>query len=444
MKSYLITSVMVILICLSAVDLSGQVGYFQSRKLDEPRFDIDLTAFRSNLEGQVKLELYYKIYNDGLRFFKKKDHFVANYELNVIVLGEDNKQLTGASVERFYRLDNYRDTRNPNDFLINLLGLETGKGKFKVVCKLIDKNSNKISSIEKVIEVKSLFKDETDLSQIQFIREVLPVDSVQSRFDKGEKRIIPAVTRVFGEEIKQISFYIELYHEDDDSLPVKLKFNIEDARKKKVYDDQFELTLDKPIIRFVKHIPLEELAPSDYNIEVSLTEESGRKINTVESEFTVDWSLTALVRNDYDLALNQLKYVARKNEIDKLKNAPEEERETAFKEFWKSHDPTPATPENELMNKYYGRIKHANKVFSNLHKEGWKTDMGKIFIIYGDPDHVEIHPFELSEKPYQVWYYYSLSRTFGFVDEIGTGEYRLQFPYDGRRGYIDDRIDDYD
>ena len=116
----------------------------------------------------------------------------------------------------------------------------------------------------------------------------------------------------------------------------------------------------------------------------------------------------------------------------------------AFRRFLKEHDPTPDTPENELMDKYYGRMRHADKVFSSVHKKGWKTDMGMIFIIYGQPDHIENHPFELSEKPNQLWYYYSLSRTFGFIDEIGTGEYRLQFPYDGRRGFINDRIDDYD
>ena len=70
--------------------------------------------------------------------------------------------------------------------------------------------------------------------------------------------------------------------------------------------------------------------------------------------------------------------------------------------------------------------------------------MGMIYIIYGEPEQVESHPFELNSKPYQIWYYYSLSRTFVFVDEIGTGDYELQYPYDGRRGFIDDRIDDYD
>jgi GWxTD domain-containing protein len=422
----------------------SQLGILPGSNLEDPKFAVDIAAFRSDIEDQVRLELYYKIYNDGLKFFKKGKQFVANYEMNVVVLGEDNKQLTGASVERFYRLNNYRDTRNPNDFLINLMELRTGKGKFKIICKLIDKNSDKIASIETTIDLKSLYKGENDISQIEFFREALQTDTIHSRFDKGEKRIIPSVSRIFGDESGFISLYTELYHTTEDDFPARLEFEIKDARNNNAYEDNYELIMDKPLIRFIKHIPTDSLYPGEYVIHINLTERSGRPIATTSAKFLVSWSLQSVIKNDFDLAIDQLKYVARKNEVEELKKVEPEKREEAFNTFWKEHDPTPDTPENELMDKYYGRIRHADKVFSSVHKKGWKTDMGMIFIIYGQPDHIENHPFELSEKPYQLWYYYSLSRTFGFIDEIGTGEYRLQFPYDGRRGFINDRIDDYD
>lgn len=440
----LISLFLIFVFVLTAANAPAQMGNLQTRPLDEPRFDIDMAAFKADDDDKVRLELYYKVYNDGLKFFKKGEQFVANYELNVVVLGEEDRQITGSSVERFYRIDNYRDTRNPNDFLINLLGLKVGKGKFKVVVKLIDKNSGKIASREEEIKIESLFKDDYDMSQIEFIRDVIPADSIPSRFDKGEKRIIPAVTRSFGEEIKQISFYVELYNETDKSPEALLDYKIESVRKEVVYEDQFELTMDLSLTRFIKHIPLEDFLPGQYKIRLQLKDTSGKTLAERESIFEVAWSLAALVKNDYERAVNMLKYVARNNELDELRDAPEGERTEAFAEFWKEHDPTPNTPENELMEKYYGRIKNANQMFSTIHKEGWKTDMGMIYIIYGEPDHVETHPFELEQKPYQVWYYYALSRTFGFVDELGTGDYRLQFPYDGRHGFIDDRIDDYD
>jgi GWxTD domain-containing protein len=432
-----------LLIILCAANLPAQLGNVSAFDLDEPRFNVDVAAFRTADTDQARLEIYYQVYNDGLKFFKKKDEFIANYELNVVILGEDNKQLNGTSVERIYRLNDYRATRNRNDYLINLVALKIGVGKYKLVAKLIDKNTNKISTVEREFEVKSLFRDENDISDIEFVREVMELDSTPSRFDKGEKRIIPAVSRQYGADIGQISMYFELYHDSDKDKDARLFFDIYDERDKKVYDDDFELKLNKPVIRFIKHVPLDNFMPGEYQVRVTLAENNGKAIASTKADFSVAWSLQALITNDYDLAVEQLKFVARKPDLDKLKKASPEKREEAFLEFWKSKDPTPETPENELMEKYYARIQFANRAFSSIHKDGWKTDMGMVYIIYGEPDQVERHPFELSSKPYQVWYYYSLSRTFGFVDENGTGEYFLQFPYDGRSGFIDDKIDDY-
>ncbi|MFN7014905.1 MAG: GWxTD domain-containing protein, partial [Bacteroidia bacterium] len=39
----------------------------------------------------------------------------------------------------------------------------------------------------------------------------------------------------------------------------------------------------------------------------------------------------------------------------------------------------------ELIKKYYNRVYHANLLFSS-YKEGWKTDRGMIYLIFGIPN----------------------------------------------------------
>ncbi|MCK4297684.1 MAG: GWxTD domain-containing protein, partial [Candidatus Marinimicrobia bacterium] len=95
--------------------------------------------------------------------------------------------------------------------------------------------------------------------------------------------------------------------------------------------------------------------------------------------------------------------------------------------FWKGKDPTPNTQENELMNEYYMRVHYSNQHFSGF-QAGWKADMGMIFILFGPPSDIERHPFDIQSKPYEIWYYYEINRTFVFVDESGFGEYRLISP----------------
>jgi len=128
--------------------------------------------------------------------------------------------------------------------------------------------------------------------------------------------------------------------------------------------------------------------------------------------------------SDIDLAITQLKYIADKKEFDKLKNASPEERLEQFEKFWKEHDPTPGTEENEWMDEFYRRIQFANENFTAF-REGWKTDMGMIYIIFGPPSDIERHPFDLENKPHEYWIYHNINKEFVFMDQSGFGEYRL-------------------
>jgi GWxTD domain-containing protein len=77
-----------------------------------------------------------------------------------------------------------------------------------------------------------------------------------------------------------------------------------------------------------------------------------------------------------------------------------------------------------MKTEYYRRIEYANVQFSVV-SPGWRTDRGRIYIIYGPPDDIEHHPMEIETKPYQIWHYYNTNRLFYFVDEDGYGDYKL-------------------
>ena len=73
------------------------------------------------------------------------------------------------------------------------------------------------------------------------------------------------------------------------------------------------------------------------------------------------------------------------------------DRETFIEKFWRDRDPTPASPENEFRDAHYRRLKYANARW-NEEGPGWKTDRGRIYIIYGPPDEIEVHPRDGVEK----------------------------------------------
>jgi GWxTD domain-containing protein len=119
-----------------------------------------------------------------------------------------------------------------------------------------------------------------------------------------------------------------------------------------------------------------------------------------------------------------------------------EEREQFIEQFWLRRDPTPDTPENEFKEEHYRRIAYANEHFASG-IPGWKTDRGRIYIIWGAPDEIESHPTggtyerpeeegggETSTFPFEQWTYRHMDGIgdnvmLEFVDTTMTGEYHM-------------------
>lgn len=120
------------------------------------------------------------------------------------------------------------------------------------------------------------------------------------------------------------------------------------------------------------------------------------------------------------------------------------DRDIFIETFWKQRDPTLGTPENEYKEEHTKRFLYANKRYGRgTSREGWKTDMGRIYIILGPP--VSIERFEATKGlyPTQVWYYYGdkkkrLPAHFGliFFQRGGAGEYKLFDPVSDGQGSL--------
>ena len=67
------------------------------------------------------------------------------------------------------------------------------------------------------------------------------------------------------------------------------------------------------------------------------------------------------------------------------------ERDQFIEGFWLRRDPTPDTAENEYNEEHYRRIAYANEHYA-AGIPGWKTDRGRIYVMYGPPTSIDSHP----------------------------------------------------
>jgi len=112
------------------------------------------------------------------------------------------------------------------------------------------------------------------------------------------------------------------------------------------------------------------------------------------------------------------------------------QRDIFIEAFWKQRDPNPNTPENEFKTEHYRRLEYANKHFGKESPgPGWRSDMGKIYIMLGEPQSTEKYENLYDLYPTIIWFYqgmaeYGLPNAFSvvFYKPDGTGEYKLYSP----------------
>ncbi len=124
----------------------------------------------------------------------------------------------------------------------------------------------------------------------------------------------------------------------------------------------------------------------------------------------------------------------------KLSN--DEERDQFIETFWLRRSPNPDSVENEYKEEHYRRIAYANEHFA-AGIPGWKTDRGRMYIMYGPPDEIESHPSggsydrpmeegggTTSTFPFEDWRYRYLEGVgqeviIEFVDPCMCGDYHM-------------------
>ena len=125
---------------------------------------------------------------------------------------------------------------------------------------------------------------------------------------------------------------------------------------------------------------------------------------------------------------------------DFLSLATDSARDKFVVDFWKRRNPTPGSATNVFKEEHYRRLAFANEHFAaNL--PGWRTDRGRIYVVYGPPDSIDAHPLaehanafgSSSDYSYEIWHYKHMNgigdnQNLRFVDVCRCGDYRMAMP----------------
>jgi GWxTD domain-containing protein len=123
--------------------------------------------------------------------------------------------------------------------------------------------------------------------------------------------------------------------------------------------------------------------------------------------------------------LSKVRYIITAKERKIFLELPDSEKEQFKEEFWTRRDLDPETEENEFKMEYFNRLEKASELFLGEGKQGWLTDRGRIYVLFGPPTDRITYP--MGGDPYsrcrEVWYYGAFPVL--FVDSACVGIYLL-------------------
>ncbi|MDE2956027.1 MAG: GWxTD domain-containing protein [Bacteroidota bacterium] len=368
-----------------------------------------------------RLDLYVQVPFSKLEFTSGPDGFAASYSIRaeVSLLDEQGRPLSVIQApvwEQSLTIPVHAETRSASRFDLTTHTLLLDPGSYLIAVQLSDLVSRRNFFLEIASRVRR-FDAPLGLSDIVLLDDV-----------KAEgQSLTPRLSQDIAPNATQLPFHYEVYADADQTIVLT-----EELRLRPGIPPVFAVS-DTVHVAIGRHhrvsaVPTDRLERGRYQLMVSLLDGAGRRMASVSQLVAARWSGLDTSLYNLDEAIAQLAYVASGREIGAIRRAPTEaERLLLFQEFWRKQDPTPGTDRNERMEEHYYRINYANRHFGR-NAPGWLTDRGQVFVLHGPPEDVQRQVYSYNNRPWEMWYYYSIGRQFVFVDRTGFGDYELVVP----------------
>ncbi len=408
---------------------------------------LDYACFRDFTDTtQSYVEMYYSFNRKELEFVHEEEGWLTTVLMQLSILDEQGNEVENRMWNTMSKVKDVKEAETVDYMIIDQVGINLKPGDYQIILQATDVNSMSKGEATLKAEVKRFSVEKLQVSDLELAFNI-ETDTTASRFVKAGKKILPNPSRVFTHKGGMVYFYAELYNLVDapEAKPeYELRFKVLDTTGKKVKDFGRQ-TKTKPgnSAVVISGINIGTFASGEYILQLEAKDKETKKKAYSAKNFVVIRELTEeeLEAEEIKRFKQDVTYIVSPGELDMFDQLNFLGKRNFIAEFWRRRDPNPETPENEFKMEHYRRINLANLHFSRIREsgDGWNTDMGRIYIVYGEPNEIERHQSTLDVKPWEQWNYHDLQGGvyFIFVDEDGYGVYRLV--HSTLRGEIEDR-----
>ncbi|MDZ7360550.1 MAG: GWxTD domain-containing protein [candidate division KSB1 bacterium] len=419
---------------------------FQAAADSTLRFDLDFARFAVN-DTTAQVEVYIAVPRLLLQHTKSEGQLVASFQCQVSIVKNGEESLS----HRWQAQSMARDAADikPGQLLFTQARFQLTVGLYRFYVRVHDTN-NPARHGERAFQimVEPYPAGQLALSDLQLASH-LERDTTHSIFHKNRHLVLPNPGALYGLELPVLYFYAEIYnlHFPSDSA-YSVQYRLEDGEGNvvKALPSKRRPIAGAKLVE-VGGFNIVTLKTGSYFFEMRVVDHTTGAQASRRRKFFIyrEKDQPAMAQEISTAALEFLAQIYRRRsekELDKefemarYISSPEEKKiygslkpdgkRDFLAKFWQKRDQSPETPRNEYRENYLALARFANDNFSGF-REGWKTDMGRVLLVYGQPDEIERFPSSNDARAHQIWRFFEIEGgiEFIFVELRSGGEMEL-------------------
>jgi GWxTD domain-containing protein len=390
-------------------------------------FFVDTATFKAlDAADRSYVEIYILLSSKSLQFDHQADEYSASLQFDARIDDTDGNEYWSRQWLKEILLSSGSQQGHS---IFEIVGLLLEPDFYQIEITLTDQGSGNSGSVSGELYVPAFPQDTLSISQLELALDV-STSQESGDFVKNGVRVLPNCMRTYGVKVPVLYYYAEIYGLSvspgiDSTYSIQQEILASSGEMVKSYEPKTK-TKPGPTAVEVGGINVVGLEPDLYFLRVKARDNaSGAEV------FNQRWFRVSspegedVPREEERLALTEeeaknredlIRYVASEDELKVYRDLELTGKARFLEDFWRSRDPDPSTPQNEFQREHLRRWNFTNQKFSRFRQDdGWKTDRGRVYIIYGPPDDIERHPADISDVAWERWHYYSLEGGIEFI-----------------------------
>ena len=399
-------------------------------------------AFYDPADSATYVEIYFSLYRDQLGFIGSDTsrYQYAGVSISARVFDSSGRSIDSAATHFLTQVSDSAKIHQPGVRLFDMLPLKISPGHYRVNLTARDDVSGVSGGVLLDFQVPSFRVAGLTASDIEMAYDLVElttssISGANPRLIKEGYLVVPNPSGALQwKKDTLLHAYSELYGLSSGGSFV-VKYMVKDSSGNEIRD-LGETRYENPGATAVlaRHFAISDLLPGQYYLVLEAIDLNTKQQTASSMKFslldlaTLDQEVAS---EDAQLMVNMAWYHLSEAEKIRIKALNSEGKRNFVKQFWREMDDDPSTPVNPVYDDAVRRFAYANEQFSTHadKSNGWKTDRGRVYIMYGPPDSESEESVPGTSYPMIRWDYFKIEGGVIFIfvndEKAGAADYRL-------------------